>query len=171
MKGKFKYLFTWVDHFSKYAWAIPIRNKEAIIARNAIAHVFMSGYPEMLQTDNGKEFTNNKLKSYLEGISFDHIFGAPYHPQSQGAIKALNKTIQRALSAAYDNVIQEKDEWDLELNLFRFLHYYNWSRKHTTTGEVPKFVIVNFNDSLVKERGAIATENSREKKTFRKKPI
>ena len=82
MKGKFKYLCTWVYHFSKYAWAIPIRNKEAITVRNAIVHVFISGYPEMLQTDNVKEFTNSKLKSYLEGISVDHIFGAPYHPQS-----------------------------------------------------------------------------------------
>ena len=111
--------------------------------------------------NNGKEFTNYKLKLYLEGINVDHIFGAPYHPQSQGAVEALNKTIQRALSAAYDNVIQEKVEWDLELNLFQFLHYYNWSRKHTTTGEVPKFVMDNFNDSLVKERVAIATEKSR----------
>ena len=64
----------------------------------------------MLQTDNVKEFTNSKLKSYLEGIGVDNIFWAPYHPQSQGEIEALNKTIQRALSAAYDNVIQEKDE-------------------------------------------------------------
>ena len=47
----------------------------------------------MLQTDNRKEFTNSKLKSYLEGIGVDHIFEASYHPQSQGAMEALNKTI------------------------------------------------------------------------------
>ena len=108
MKSKFKYLCTFVDHFSKYAWAIPIRNKEAITVRNAIDHIFISGYPEMLQTDHGKEFTNCKLKSYLEGISVDHIFGVPYNPQSQGVIESLNKTIQNALSAAYNHVIQEK---------------------------------------------------------------
>ena len=61
----------------------------------------------MLQTYIGKEFANWKLKSYIEGICIDHIFGAPYHPQSQGAIGVLNKTIQRALSSAYNNVIQE----------------------------------------------------------------
>ena len=69
------------------------------------------------------EFTNNKLKSFIEGIGVDNIFRAPYNPQSQGAIEALIEAIQRALSAAYDNVIQEKDEWDLELNLFKFLLY------------------------------------------------
>ena len=35
--------------------------------------------------------------------------------------------------------------------------------KHTTTGEVPKFVMDNFNDSLVKERVEIGTEKSRKK--------
>ena len=45
MKDKFKYLCTWVYHFSKYTWAIPIRNKKAITIKNAIAHVFISGYP------------------------------------------------------------------------------------------------------------------------------
>ena len=127
MKGKFLFLFTWVDHFSKYAWAIPIRNKETIIVRNSIAGAFISGYPEMLQTDNGKEFTNSKLKLYIKGIGVDHIFGTSYHPQIKSTIEALNKTIQRALSAAYYNVIQEKDEWDLDINLFQFLHFYNCS--------------------------------------------
>ena len=60
--------------------------------------------------------------SYIEGIGVDHNFGAPCHPQSQGAIEAFNKTVQRALSAAYDNAIQ-KNEWNLELNLFQFLHF------------------------------------------------
>ena len=59
-----------------------------------IAHVFISRYPEMLQSDNGVEFTKSKFRSYIERIGIDHIFGAPYHPHSQGAIEELNKTIQ-----------------------------------------------------------------------------
>ena len=39
MNGKFKYLFTWVDHFSKYAWALPIKNKNDVTVRNTIAQV------------------------------------------------------------------------------------------------------------------------------------
>ena len=35
-----------------------------------------------------------KLKSYIEGIGVDHIFGAPYHPQSQDTIEALNKKLK-----------------------------------------------------------------------------
>ena len=49
MNGKFKYLLTWVDHFSKYAWALPIKNKDAVTVRNTIAQVFIRGYPRILQ--------------------------------------------------------------------------------------------------------------------------
>ena len=48
MKNKFSYLLTCVDHFSKYALAILIRNKESITVRNAIAQVFILGYPELI---------------------------------------------------------------------------------------------------------------------------
>ena len=64
--------------------------------------------------------------------------GVPNHPQSQGTIEAYNKTIQRALSFAYVNVKLEEIEWDLELNLFNFLHFYNGIWRHITTNEVPK---------------------------------
>ena len=52
------------DHFSKYAWVIPIRNKESITMRNAIAQVLINGYPELIQPDNGKEFTKKTLNAY-----------------------------------------------------------------------------------------------------------
>ena len=48
----------------------------------------------MLQANNGKEFINSKLKSNIKGTGVNNIFGTPDHPQSQGAIEALHKTIQ-----------------------------------------------------------------------------
>ena len=92
------------------------------------------GYPELIQSDNGKEFTNKTLNVYLEGIDVMHLYGSPYNFQSQGAIEAFNKTVQKSLSAAYDNAEDEKLDLDLEMNLFNFLHYYNCKREHTTTG-------------------------------------
>ena len=59
------------------------------------------------------------------------------------AIEAFNKAIQRALSAAYDNIIQEKVTWDLELNLKQFMHFKICSWKYTTTEELLKHVMEN----------------------------
>ena len=160
MKNKFPYLHTYIDHFSKYAWAIPIRNKESITMRNAIAQVFMHGYPELIQSDNGKEFINKTLNVYLEGIDLKHLYRSPYHPQSQGAIEDLNKTVQESLSAAYDNVKDEKLDWDLEINLFNFLHYYYCKREHTTTWQIPKHVLDRFYNEKIREIVMITTEKS-----------
>ena len=84
--------------------------------RNAIAQVFIHGYPELIQSDNGKEFTYKTLNAHLEGIDVKHLYGSPYHSQSQGEIEAFNKTGQKSLSAAYGNAKDEKLDWDLEMN-------------------------------------------------------
>ena len=64
------------------------------------------------------------------------ILGSLYHPQSQGVIETINKTVQKYLSAAYDHVKQESLESDFELNLFHFLHFYNCKPVHTATGKI-----------------------------------
>ena len=73
----------------------------------------------------------------------------------------FNKTIQRVLSAVYDNIIQEKVTKDLELNLCQFMHFYNCYRKHTTTEGKPKYVMENYNDKSLIGKVAIVTENSK----------
>ena len=45
--NKSPYLLTCVDHYSKYAWAVSIKNKMAITVRNAIAQVYIQRYPEI----------------------------------------------------------------------------------------------------------------------------
>ena len=57
----------------------------------------------MLHTDNGKEFVNNTLSSWLENRRIRRVLGGKYHPQSQGAVESSNKTIQRFLNEAFTN--------------------------------------------------------------------
>ena len=111
----------------------------------------------------GKNLSTRLFESYLENIEVEHILGSTYHLQSQGAIEVFNKIIQRALSAAYCNIIQEKVTWDLELNLWKFMHFYNCCRKHTTTEEMPKDLMDNYNDKSLMEKMAIATEKSKKR--------
>ena len=80
MNGKIKCLLKWVDHFSKYAWALPIRNKDAVAVRNTIAQVFIGKYPKILQTNHGKEFDSKELSTYLDSLEVEHVLDAPYYP-------------------------------------------------------------------------------------------
>ena len=54
--------------------------------------------------------------------------------------------MQKPLSAVYDNAKQENLEWDLQLNLLHFLHFYNCKRVLTVAGQIPRYVLYNFND-------------------------
>ena len=57
------------------------------------------------------------------------MLGAPYHPQSQGAIEACNKYIQNWLYKAFDNLLKSNEEEKEEslketLNLDLMINYF-----------------------------------------------
>ena len=127
-------LLTMVDHFSKFGRVVSIPNKKSQIVLDAIKLWFaLHGKPDSLQSDNGTEFVNSTLKTYLEKEGVNHIRGSPYHPQSQGAVEAFNKTILKFLYLAYD---ENNDTFELNRAITDFLLYYN-GRKHTTTKYSP----------------------------------
>ena len=123
-----------------------------ITVRNTIVQIFIHGYSELFQYDNGKELNSKMLNKNLSEIEVKNLYGSPYHPQSQGTIEAFNKKVQKSLSAAYDNVKDEKLGWDAEINLLHFLNFKNCKRKHTTTGLILKYVLDNFKNEKVREK-------------------
>jgi len=48
----------------------------------------------LLLTDNGAAFSGWVLADYLENRGMRHIFGRPYHPQTQGKVERFNRTIK-----------------------------------------------------------------------------
>ena len=101
------------------------QTKKAETIRNLMTKAFMIE-PQMLHTDNGKEFVNELLKNWFEKRNTKHILGEKYHPQSQGAVESFNETIQKFLNEAYRNSMFNGDEkWSLPLIVSDFLHYYN----------------------------------------------
>ena len=79
--------------FRKYAWVYPLVSKHGELIRDKLSSVFIIRSPDILYTDDRKEFWNKNVDNFLETRGIKHVFGAPYHPQSQGAIEAFNKYI------------------------------------------------------------------------------
>jgi len=61
------------------------------------------GPPEVLQSDNGREFDNqlfDELKERCKGMQI--IRGRPRHPQTQGSVEAANKMVERKLASSFE---------------------------------------------------------------------
>ena len=92
-------------------------SKHNKLIRDKLSFVFIIGHPDILHTDNGKEFWNKNVDNFIESWGIKHVLGAPYHPQSQGAIEAFNKYIQNWLYKANNNIsksIEEEKEESLK---------------------------------------------------------
>ena len=91
---KNKYLLNIKDHFSKYCQSYIIQDKTTETCLSKLKDfIKRNGKPQIIQTDNGGEFKSNIFKAFCLKNDIKLIFGSPYHPQSQGAVEAFNKTI------------------------------------------------------------------------------
>ena len=131
---------------------------------------FIQRNPKDLQTDNGTEFTNEKINKYLEAMEIEHTYSSPYHLQSNGSVEAFNKTIQNFLNEAYDNRISEKEEFNLEFETSQFMNYYNRKRIHTTTKQIPYIVFNAVKDEKILDLVKIETVKTR-KRVYEDRPF
>lgn len=95
-------------------------------------HLLVFGVCKLFQTDNGKEFVNDKLKSYLESLPNNCIFvqGRAYYPQSQGVVESVHKTNLKL------ERLKDGDKFNLNKSLINVLEIYN-NRFHSSTMKCP----------------------------------
>ena len=107
-----------------------VKIKLADLILLTIKHFFtFYGFSEILQSDNRKEFVNQKVENYLSKNNIKFIHGRPYHPQIQVSVEAFIKYIQSALISAKDH---NKVKFNLEEVLQDLFIYYN-SKEYSTT--------------------------------------
>lgn len=125
----YKYVFTMIDSFSKFAFCFPARRKNAENFLKSFKKLYFSeGKWKIVHTDNGGEFTANIVGYFFQEIGVIHIRGSPYHPQSQGQVERFNRTLKSRLRKALD---ENNRNWIDILNsiLFQYNNLKNWDTK------------------------------------------
>lgn len=83
MKGE-QYLVL-IDYFSRYLEVahFPSITSSCVVGRlkNIFAH---HGVPEIMVTDNGRQFSSAEFKSFTDSWNVTHSSSSPYFPQSNG---------------------------------------------------------------------------------------
>ncbi|KAJ9535601.1 hypothetical protein OSB04_un001260 [Centaurea solstitialis] len=95
-----KYMLVLVDEYSRYTWLEFLRAKsdaaDLIIAFIKQIQVLLGRQVKKLRSDNGTEFRNVKLQSFLEEVGISHNFSAVRTPQQNGVVERKNRTLVEA---------------------------------------------------------------------------
>jgi transposase InsO family protein len=90
-----KYCLVLVDVFTGFVVLEPIANKEASTIARAIWKICcVIGVPKILQTDNGREFSNKVVNTLCRLTGVNRKFIAPYNPRSDGKVERVVKVVK-----------------------------------------------------------------------------
>ena len=100
-----------IDHLTGWPTATAIPDKEATTVANVIYKdlVLVHGCPEILLSDNGKEFTNDLLAYVCEEFNIEQHFTSPYTPRSNGKIENFSKFLKASIRKLCQ---EDKEVWD-----------------------------------------------------------
>ena len=70
----FRYIFIVIDNFSKYLWAIPLKNKYSQTITNEFSNILTTSKrkPLKLESDRGTEFYNSIFQNFLKNKNIQH---------------------------------------------------------------------------------------------------
>lgn len=108
---EFQYILTCVDRFTRWPEAWPIKNMSTyIIAEHLVSQwIARFGVPDVITTDQGRQFESELFKQLMESFSIHHIRSSPYHPQANGLVERLHRPLKAALTT------HESPQWSLRL--------------------------------------------------------
>jgi transposase InsO family protein len=144
-----KYILTIIDVFSKYAFAIPLASKKATGIAGALTKIFSAEnipLPRILQSDNGKEFIAEVVKTVCKKHGIFQFFSYPYSPL--GFIERFNQTLKKKIFTwLHTNRHHQMQPHRYIDALPALLQNYNHSI-HSTLREMPAMVqFCNINQS------------------------
>ena len=136
-KGGIENVLVIIDHFSRYAQAIPTKNQTAkTTARFLFAQfVVHYGFPARLHSDQGQNFESNVFKALCEIAGIQKSRTTPYHPMGNGQVERFNQTLLKMLETLED---YQKSDW--KAHVPSLVHTYNGTI-HDSTGYSPYFLV------------------------------
>ena len=70
----YRYIFIVIDNFSKYLWAIPLKNKYSQTITNELSNIITTSKrkPLKIESDRGTEFYNSIFQNFLKAKNIQH---------------------------------------------------------------------------------------------------
>jgi transposase InsO family protein len=92
----FTFLLTCIDSFSRYAWAVALKNKEGKTCAEALKQIIgSSSAPNYIYSDAGHEFTNKLCKAVYKEHGISHILTRS--TLKAAIVERFNKTLRQKI--------------------------------------------------------------------------
>ena len=143
LKDKKQDVLVVMDHFTKFAQAIPTANQSAkTVARTLWEKVFLVyGFPRRILSDQGRDFESKLIKEVCQVAGIKKCRTTPYHPQGN-PVERWNRTLLSMLRS-----LQEAEKKDWKKSLPAVVHAYN-ACVHSSTGFSPYFLFFGRHPTL-----------------------
>jgi len=97
------YLLVIQDYMTKWVEAITITNQTAVtITKELIAVFCQYGIPDILHSDQGRNFESTILKQTLDAFGVAKSQTTAYHPAGDGLVECFNRSLLQMLHAYVD---------------------------------------------------------------------
>jgi hypothetical protein len=136
----YKYLLNVIDTFSKFVWALPIKNKDGVTVSEAFEKIIEKAQswkhkaPNLLHTDKGTEFENKHFKTILNNFNIKMYL--TQNLEKSAIVERFNRTLNNKLKIQFE--VRNNNKWvDILQDL---LDEYNFNDKHRSIGMTPSEV-------------------------------
>jgi transposase InsO family protein len=123
----FSYILTCIDVFSRYAFAVPVKDKRGLTVSAAFGKIFADRTPNMLQTDRGLEFLNAQVQEVFRKNNVHHYY-------------SLNDDIKAALVERFNRTLKSR--------LYRYMTHHRTNRWIDALDDVVKSYNSSYHRSI-----------------------
>ncbi|XP_022004349.1 uncharacterized protein LOC110901896 [Helianthus annuus] len=131
--GAVKFIIVAVDGFTKWVEAKALASTTSTVVKRFIWEQIICrfGLPLKIFTDNGTNFAADDLQQWFRELHIEHTFSSVAHPQGNGQVEAVNKSIVDGIKARLG---EKKRGWVDELPSILWAHI---TMPKTSNGETP----------------------------------
>jgi len=132
----FYWILTAIDTYTKYLFAVPLKNKSAETVVDALVNevILKSSIPSAIQSDLGKEFQAEIVQGVIRVLGADQLRSTSMHPSTQGAVERVHSTMHRMFAKLVND---RMNDWPDVLSKIVFA--YNMTQ-HSATSYSPHFL-------------------------------
>ena len=128
-----KHILTMIDYYTRWVIFVPLRESKAKDVVEAVMEnlVHKFGMPAGMISDRGSQFTGGLYQRLMARLRVDHKVTTAYHPQANGRVERVHRTLNTMLAK---QVNLYHANWDEYVSATAFAVNTAWSR---STGSTP----------------------------------